>query len=224
MILNMNWQMLQKVTKCYFEPLPQLSYIYWLIHFKTEYLLDNVWPFKNSYFVPCLLNTKCRSVSWNGTVTSDIRHFVYLNHVLMLTNDEPVKNLYYQQLQLVFEEKWANKIHGWFWWKRLKQVYEFFFLTFKFVIIIFCTWKPIPSRIGNCSMPNFFETSFRYFCSLFTGTYDKFGPYTTEIFMPKKYLQRKTDLRFFFIYMLRIPTKIKTFSMFFCDRWFFKLL
>ena len=127
MILNMNWQMLQKVTKCYFEPLPQLSYIYWFIHFKTEYLLDNVWPFKNSYFVPCLLNIKCRCVSWNGTVTSDIRHFVYLNHVLVLTNDEPVKNLYYQQLQLVFEEKWANKIHGWFWWKRLKQVYEFFF-------------------------------------------------------------------------------------------------
>ena len=28
----------------------------------------------------------------------DIRRFVYLHHILMLMNDEPVKNLYYQQL------------------------------------------------------------------------------------------------------------------------------
>ena len=28
----------------------------------------------------------------------DIRQFVYLHHILMLTNDEHVKNLYYQQL------------------------------------------------------------------------------------------------------------------------------
>ena len=29
----------------------------------------------------------------------------------MLTNDEPVNNLYYQQLDLAFEENWANEIH-----------------------------------------------------------------------------------------------------------------
>ena len=29
----------------------------------------------------------------------------------MLTNHEPVKNLYYQHLELAFEENWANEIH-----------------------------------------------------------------------------------------------------------------
>ena len=41
----------------------------------------------------------------------DIKQFVYLHHILMLTNDEPMKNLYYQQLDLAFEENWANEIH-----------------------------------------------------------------------------------------------------------------
>ena len=41
----------------------------------------------------------------------DMRRFVYLHYILMLTNDEPVKNLYYQQLELAFEEHWANEIH-----------------------------------------------------------------------------------------------------------------
>ena len=39
----------------------------------------------------------------------DIRHFVYLHHILMLTNDEAVKNLYYQQLELLIEEIWQTK-------------------------------------------------------------------------------------------------------------------
>ena len=39
----------------------------------------------------------------------DIRHFVYLHYILMLTNDEAVKNLYYQQLELLFEENWQTK-------------------------------------------------------------------------------------------------------------------
>ena len=29
----------------------------------------------------------------------------------MLTDDESVKNLYYQQSELAFEENWANEIH-----------------------------------------------------------------------------------------------------------------
>ena len=33
-----------------------------------------------------------------------IRCFVYLHHILMLTKDEPVKNFFYQQLELAFEE------------------------------------------------------------------------------------------------------------------------
>ena len=41
----------------------------------------------------------------------DIRRFVYLHHIVLLINDEPVKNLYFQQLELIFEENWANKIH-----------------------------------------------------------------------------------------------------------------
>ena len=41
----------------------------------------------------------------------DIKRFVYFHHILMLTNDEPMKNLYYQQLDLAFEENWANEIH-----------------------------------------------------------------------------------------------------------------
>ena len=41
----------------------------------------------------------------------DIRYFVYLHHILMLTSEEPVKNLYYQKLELAFEENWANQIH-----------------------------------------------------------------------------------------------------------------
>ena len=42
---------------------------------------------------------------------TDMRRFVYLHQILMLTNDESVKNLYYQQLELAFEEDWANEIH-----------------------------------------------------------------------------------------------------------------
>ena len=37
--------------------------------------------------------------------------FVYLHHILMLTKDETVKNLYCQQIELAFEENWANEIH-----------------------------------------------------------------------------------------------------------------
>ena len=29
----------------------------------------------------------------------------------MLRNDEPVKNLYYQQLEFTFEENWTNEKH-----------------------------------------------------------------------------------------------------------------
>ena len=29
----------------------------------------------------------------------------------MLTSEEPAKNLYYQKLELAFEENWANQIH-----------------------------------------------------------------------------------------------------------------
>ena len=41
----------------------------------------------------------------------DIRLFVYLHYILMLMNDEPVKNLYFHQLDLAFEENLANGIH-----------------------------------------------------------------------------------------------------------------
>ena len=34
----------------------------------------------------------------------DIRRFVYLHDILMLTNDKFVKNLYYRQLDLAFKE------------------------------------------------------------------------------------------------------------------------
>ena len=40
--------MLEKVVKCYFMPLLQLSYIYWLIHFKTDLKTDSafLWAVK----------------------------------------------------------------------------------------------------------------------------------------------------------------------------------
>ena len=44
-------------------------------------------------------------------IVIDVRRFVYLHHILLLTNDKPMKNLYYQQLDLAFQENWANKIH-----------------------------------------------------------------------------------------------------------------
>ena len=44
------------------------------------------------------------------------------------------------------------------------------FPTFKFVTISFFTSKPNPLGLGNCIVLNFCETSFRYFCSLLTGT------------------------------------------------------
>ena len=42
--------------------------------------------------------------------------------------------------------------------------------TFEFFTTSFFTWKPNPVGLGNCSVPNFCKTSFRYFCSLVTGT------------------------------------------------------
>ena len=78
-------------------------------------------------------------------------------------------------------------INGWFYCKKPKQgCGEFFLATFKFVIIGFCTWKPKPLGFGNCSVPNLCKTSFNNFCSLFTGVLDKFVPYATGLFMPKK--------------------------------------
>ena len=41
----------------------------------------------------------------------DFRCFIYLHHILMLTNGKPVNSLYYQQLELAFEENLANEIH-----------------------------------------------------------------------------------------------------------------
>ena len=57
----------------------------------------------------------------------------------------------------------------WFWWKA-KILKKNFFPTFEFVTASFFTWKPNSFRLGNCNVPNFCETSFRYFSSLFTGT------------------------------------------------------
>ena len=37
MIVNMIWHVLQKVVKCYFVSLPQLSNIYWPIHFNVHF-------------------------------------------------------------------------------------------------------------------------------------------------------------------------------------------
>ena len=36
MMVNMIWHVLQKVVKCYFVLLPQLSYIHWLIAFNGQ--------------------------------------------------------------------------------------------------------------------------------------------------------------------------------------------
>ena len=44
-------------------------------------------------------------------IVIDMRSFVFLHYILLLTNVEPMKNLYYQQLHLASEENWANKIH-----------------------------------------------------------------------------------------------------------------
>ena len=63
---------------------------------------------------------------------------------------------------------------------------EKYISTFKFAIISFCTLKPNPFGLGNCSVPNFCKTGLRCFCSLFTVTQDKFVPYSTGLFMPKK--------------------------------------
>ena len=95
--------------------------------------------------------------------------------------------------QWVVVQKIYSKMHlvsctnGWFWWKNPMQGYgNKNFPTFKFVIISFCTQKPNPLGLGNCSVPNCCKTGFRYFCSLFTGTLDKFVPYATGLFTPKK--------------------------------------
>ena len=66
--------------------------------------------------------------------------------------------------------------------KKPKQGYEEkLFPTFKVVTTSFFTWKPNPLGLGNWSVPNFCETSFRYFCSLLSGSYN-----STKLFMPKK--------------------------------------
>ena len=93
----------------------------------------------------------------------------------------------------------------------------FFFLLFKFVIISFCTWKPNPSGLGNCSVLNFCKTSFRYFFSSFTGTLDKFVPYATGLFMSKKskLLTREGWFRVFLKLQVENHYKITIFSTFY---------
>ena len=66
-----------------------------------------------------------------------------------------------------------------------KDMEKIFFLNFQ-ICHNFFTWKLNPLGLGNCSVPKFCEAGFRYFCSLFTGTYDEFAPYATELFMLKK--------------------------------------
>ena len=76
--------------------------------------------------------------------------------------------------------------------------------------------------LRNCSAPNFRETGFKYFCSLFTGTKDEFA---TEICnsirngaiyaQKKSILLEKADLRFFLSYGLRTTIQITIFSTFY---------
>ena len=91
---------------------------------------------------------------------------------------------------------------------------KFFFPTFKFVIISICTWKSNPLGLGNCCVPNFCKTGFRYFCSLFTGIEDKFVPYAARLLIPKNqnYSLGNADLGFFVSYGLRTTMKITIFS------------
>ena len=52
-----------------------------------------------------------------------------------------------------------------------KDMKKFFFqLSNLSQPVFYLKTQPIGAGLGNCSVPNFCETSFRYFCSLFTGT------------------------------------------------------
>ena len=61
-----------------------------------------------------------------------------------------------------------------------------FFSNFQISHNQFLYLKTQPMRFGNCCVPNFCKTGFRYFCSLFTSTLDKFVSYTTGLLMPTK--------------------------------------
>ena len=92
------------------------------------------------------------------------------------------------------------------------------FPTFKFVTTSFFTWKPNALGLGNCSEPNFCETSFRYFCTVCSLVPSMNLFHTQQSYIcPKNqnYLIEKADLRFFLNYGLRTTIKITIFSTFY---------
>ena len=92
-----------------------------------------------------------------------------------------------------------------------KDMEKIIFPTIKSVTIsFFFTWKPNQLGLENCSKPNFCETGFRYFWSLFTGTWMNLSPIQQSYFCTKNqnYLLKKVDLRFFLSCRLRITIKI----------------
>ena len=91
--------------------------------------------------------------------------------------------------------------------KAQATIWKFFSPTFKFVKISFCTSKPNPLGLGNCSVSNFCKTHFRYFCSHMQQSYLCPGN--------QNYLLGKGDLRFFLSYGLRTTIKITRFSTFY---------
>ena len=89
MIVNMIWHVPQKVVKCYFIPLPRLSYIYWLIHFNVQ-LKPIIIPHKSKLMKLLSLREKALSKLCKAFIRVDLLElemvdwFVWTGWILFL--------------------------------------------------------------------------------------------------------------------------------------------
>ena len=121
--------MLQKVVKCYFVPLPRLSYIYWLIHFKKRTAHSASYTFLREM----LINIETRHFH------SSINHQEHLFHRPLITSYlrrvNIIKQLFYRNLQTQsFEDVFQTGVHKNFanftgkrlCWKALESLFKTF--------------------------------------------------------------------------------------------------
>ena len=95
----------------------EIHVLIWLHHaiFISTLLFNcQTWTRIKIYWYPISSAAKIFKASIAGLLliecVFDIRRFVYLHNILMLTNNERAKNLCYQQLELAFEENCVKEI------------------------------------------------------------------------------------------------------------------
>ena len=127
------------------------------------------WPFKEK--IECEGAKTLRDTAWSVTsaqpslASHELALLTPISHFYIPWKREKTKDFSggyrnetfaWKKLVNLDKRKHSKKRKGGSGEKSQARAWNFFFLpTFKFVRISFCTWKPSPLGLGNCSVPNF---------------------------------------------------------------------